>query len=193
MPRCRAGAGRWPPPGCFSAFYGVVIGITQSNPKTVLAYSSVSQMGLLAAVLGMGLASGNSEGCPDAALLRGAPHPRERRAVSRRGCGCADDARRPVAGAAAGSGTGAWPRRASADRRRAREAGSEDARRRRLRCPAHEPVLGGDHAADGCTSCIAWQCRQRDMRRRTTRRRRPCHGSPWHSPPSPSRGRSISP
>lgn len=44
--------------GMFSAFYGVVIGITQNNPKTVLAYSSVSQMGLLAAVLGMGWAAG---------------------------------------------------------------------------------------------------------------------------------------
>ena len=45
--------------GLFSAFYGVAIGITQSNPKTVLAYSSVSQMGLLAAVCGMGLAAGD--------------------------------------------------------------------------------------------------------------------------------------
>src|SRR5262249_34050582 len=45
--------------GFFSAFYGVTIGITQVNPKTVLAYSSVSQMGLLAAVLGMGLAAGD--------------------------------------------------------------------------------------------------------------------------------------
>jgi len=44
--------------GLFSTFYGVVIGITQANPKTVLAYSSVSQMGLLAAVLGMGLSAG---------------------------------------------------------------------------------------------------------------------------------------
>ena len=43
--------------GLFSAFYGVAIGITQSNPKTVLAYSSVSQMGMLAAVIGMGLAA----------------------------------------------------------------------------------------------------------------------------------------
>lgn len=50
--------------GMFSAFYGVVIGITQDNPKTVLAYSSVSQMGLLAAVLGMGWAAGD----PDAVL-----------------------------------------------------------------------------------------------------------------------------
>ena len=31
--------------GIFSAFYGVLVGITQQNPKTVLAYSSVSQWG----------------------------------------------------------------------------------------------------------------------------------------------------
>jgi formate hydrogenlyase subunit 3/multisubunit Na+/H+ antiporter MnhD subunit len=46
--------------GLFSAFYGVLVGITQENPKTVLAYSSVSQMGLLAAALGMGLAAGDT-------------------------------------------------------------------------------------------------------------------------------------
>ena len=47
--------------GLLSAFYGVVVGITQKNPKTVLAYSSISQMGLLAAALGMGLAFGDAE------------------------------------------------------------------------------------------------------------------------------------
>ena len=46
--------------GLLSAFYGVVVGITQKNPKTVLAYSSISQMGLLAVALGMGLASGDA-------------------------------------------------------------------------------------------------------------------------------------
>jgi multicomponent Na+:H+ antiporter subunit A len=46
--------------GLFSAFYGVLVGITQENPKTVLAYSSVSQMGLLAAALGIGLATGDA-------------------------------------------------------------------------------------------------------------------------------------
>jgi len=46
--------------GLFSAFYGVLVGITQENPKTVLAYSSVSQMGLLAAALGTGLAAGDT-------------------------------------------------------------------------------------------------------------------------------------
>jgi multicomponent Na+:H+ antiporter subunit A len=46
--------------GLFSAFYGVAIGISQANPRTVLAYSSVSQMGLLAAVVGMGLIAGDA-------------------------------------------------------------------------------------------------------------------------------------
>jgi formate hydrogenlyase subunit 3/multisubunit Na+/H+ antiporter MnhD subunit len=46
--------------GLLSAFYGVVVGITQKNPKVVLAYSSISQMGLLAATLGMGLAAGDA-------------------------------------------------------------------------------------------------------------------------------------
>ncbi len=46
--------------GMLSAFYGVAVGITQKDPKTVLAYSSISQMGLLAAALGMGLAAGDA-------------------------------------------------------------------------------------------------------------------------------------
>jgi multicomponent Na+:H+ antiporter subunit A len=46
--------------GLFTAFYGVAVGITQAHPKTVLAYSSISQMGLMAAVLGMGLAVGDA-------------------------------------------------------------------------------------------------------------------------------------
>lgn len=44
--------------GLFSAFYGAVLGLTQGNPRSVLAYSSVSQLGQMAAVLGAGLASG---------------------------------------------------------------------------------------------------------------------------------------
>ncbi len=47
--------------GLFSAFYGVAIGVTQANPKTKLAYSTISQLGLIGAVLGMGLATGNGE------------------------------------------------------------------------------------------------------------------------------------
>jgi formate hydrogenlyase subunit 3/multisubunit Na+/H+ antiporter MnhD subunit len=46
--------------GMFTALYGVAIGITQSHPKAVLAYSSVSQMGLIVAVLGMGLSDGDA-------------------------------------------------------------------------------------------------------------------------------------
>ncbi|HSQ10581.1 MAG TPA: proton-conducting transporter membrane subunit [Burkholderiaceae bacterium] len=41
--------------GMFTALYAVAIGITQSHPKVVLAYSSVSQMGFTAAVIGMGI------------------------------------------------------------------------------------------------------------------------------------------
>lgn len=44
--------------GLFSAFYGAVLGMTQSNPRSVLAYSSISQLGQMAAVLGVGLAAG---------------------------------------------------------------------------------------------------------------------------------------
>jgi formate hydrogenlyase subunit 3/multisubunit Na+/H+ antiporter MnhD subunit len=40
--------------GLIAAFYGVAIGLTQDNPKTVLAYSSISQMGLMTAAVGIG-------------------------------------------------------------------------------------------------------------------------------------------
>jgi formate hydrogenlyase subunit 3/multisubunit Na+/H+ antiporter MnhD subunit len=43
--------------GFITAFYGVAIGVTQRDPKTMLAYSSISQMGGIAAALGMALAS----------------------------------------------------------------------------------------------------------------------------------------
>ncbi|MEA3639709.1 MAG: proton-conducting transporter membrane subunit [Lamprobacter sp.] len=46
--------------GWISAFYGVAIGITQRNAKTVLAYSSISQMGLIAAATGLALRAGES-------------------------------------------------------------------------------------------------------------------------------------
>jgi formate hydrogenlyase subunit 3/multisubunit Na+/H+ antiporter MnhD subunit len=50
--------------GLFAAFYGVAIGITQTNPKVVLAYSSVSQMGFIIAVIGGGLSAGNTDTAP---------------------------------------------------------------------------------------------------------------------------------
>lgn len=46
--------------GLFAALYGVAIGITQVHPKVVLAYSSVSQMGFILALIGMGMAAGDS-------------------------------------------------------------------------------------------------------------------------------------
>jgi formate hydrogenlyase subunit 3/multisubunit Na+/H+ antiporter MnhD subunit len=46
--------------GLFSAFYGVVIGLFQTNPRSVLAYSSVSQLGQMSALLGAGLATGDA-------------------------------------------------------------------------------------------------------------------------------------
>jgi formate hydrogenlyase subunit 3/multisubunit Na+/H+ antiporter MnhD subunit len=42
--------------GLAAAFYGVAIGVTQDNAKTVLAYSSISQMGFMTVALGVGLA-----------------------------------------------------------------------------------------------------------------------------------------
>jgi formate hydrogenlyase subunit 3/multisubunit Na+/H+ antiporter MnhD subunit len=59
--------------GLVSVFYGVAVGITQANPKTVLAYSSVSQMGFVATVLGMMLAAGNG-GATMAAAFYAAHH-----------------------------------------------------------------------------------------------------------------------
>jgi formate hydrogenlyase subunit 3/multisubunit Na+/H+ antiporter MnhD subunit len=42
--------------GLLAAYYAVAVGLTQRNPKTVLAYSSISQMGLM--TVGVGLAIG---------------------------------------------------------------------------------------------------------------------------------------
>jgi len=43
--------------GLAAAFYGVVVGLTQRNPKTVLAYSSISQMGIITIAVGLGLSA----------------------------------------------------------------------------------------------------------------------------------------
>ncbi len=47
--------------GFLSAFYGVAFGLTQRNPKVILAYSSISQMGVIAAALGMALVNGHTD------------------------------------------------------------------------------------------------------------------------------------
>lgn len=41
--------------GLAAAFYGVVVGLTQREPKTLLAYSSISQMGIMTMAVGLGL------------------------------------------------------------------------------------------------------------------------------------------
>jgi formate hydrogenlyase subunit 3/multisubunit Na+/H+ antiporter MnhD subunit len=46
--------------GMGSAFYAALVGLFQSRPKTVLAYSSISQMGLVTALLGIALAAPGS-------------------------------------------------------------------------------------------------------------------------------------
>jgi formate hydrogenlyase subunit 3/multisubunit Na+/H+ antiporter MnhD subunit len=42
--------------GLFTAYYGVLAGLGQREPKAVLAYSSVSQMGVMTVGIGLGLA-----------------------------------------------------------------------------------------------------------------------------------------
>ncbi|NJD32578.1 MAG: NADH/ubiquinone/plastoquinone (complex I) [Gammaproteobacteria bacterium] len=59
--------------GFVTAFYGVAVGLTQRHPKAVLAYSSVSQMGVVVAVLGLGLAAGDG-GAGIAAAFYAAHH-----------------------------------------------------------------------------------------------------------------------
>ncbi len=41
--------------GALAAFFGVVIGLGQKRPRVVLAYSSISQMGLISIITGLGL------------------------------------------------------------------------------------------------------------------------------------------
>jgi formate hydrogenlyase subunit 3/multisubunit Na+/H+ antiporter MnhD subunit len=48
--------------GIVTAYYGVVVGVTQLRAKTILAYSTVSQMGLLAVLLGVSLGDGDPAG-----------------------------------------------------------------------------------------------------------------------------------
>lgn len=54
--RWEAGWGHWlVVVGFVTAFYTAMVGLSQSNPKTVLAYSSASQMGVVAALIGVGV------------------------------------------------------------------------------------------------------------------------------------------
>ena len=118
--------------GFISAFYGVAIGVTQRDPKTMLAYSSISQMGVIAAALGMGLA-GADQGAATNVAFYAANHVLVKAgSVPERGRG--RRARRPRSNADAHRGGVARPQpcRIAADRRRAGQArGQGPVRRRR--------------------------------------------------------------
>ena len=60
--------------GVAAAFYGVVVGLTQQKPGTILAYSSISQMGWISAALGVGLLSPNAWPVALTAILVYAAH-----------------------------------------------------------------------------------------------------------------------
>lgn len=60
--------------GFAAAFYGVAIGVTQKDPKTILAYSSISQMGVMTAALGVGLSNPEAAAGAVTAILFYAMH-----------------------------------------------------------------------------------------------------------------------
>lgn len=60
--------------GLLTAFYGALIGVTQRNVKTVLAYSSISQIGLITIAVGAWLVSGRSDQTALTAVLLYAMH-----------------------------------------------------------------------------------------------------------------------
>lgn len=59
--------------GILTAYGGVALGVAQRRPKTILAYSTVSQMGLVAAIIGAGLAAGDPS-APGLAAYYGLHH-----------------------------------------------------------------------------------------------------------------------
>jgi hydrogenase-4 component B len=60
--------------GLTGAFAAVLVGLTQTDPKAVLAYSTVSQMGLVIACIGAGLAALDPRPAVDAAALMSLHH-----------------------------------------------------------------------------------------------------------------------
>ena len=60
--------------GIVAAFYGVAMGLGQSHPKTILAYSSISQMGLITVAFGIGLFAGDGTSAAVGAVLLYAFH-----------------------------------------------------------------------------------------------------------------------
>ena len=60
--------------GLAAGFYGVLVGLTQKNPKTILAYSSISQMGFMTVGLGAALAAPQARPLAIAAIVLYAAH-----------------------------------------------------------------------------------------------------------------------
>lgn len=60
--------------GIAAAFLGVAVGLTQRESKTILAYSSVSQMGFMTAALGVGLSNPSAAPAAVTAILFYAMH-----------------------------------------------------------------------------------------------------------------------
>jgi formate hydrogenlyase subunit 3/multisubunit Na+/H+ antiporter MnhD subunit len=86
--------------GLLAGFAAVLIGVTQNNPKTVLAYSSVSQMGLVTVALGFGMSSTTAWAAAEAALLIYVLHHGLAKGALFLGVGIADDPPRSAAGRA---------------------------------------------------------------------------------------------
>lgn len=60
--------------GLLAVFYGVAIGLTQADAKTVLAYSSISQMGFMTVLVGAALLAPRAAGASLTAVLVFAVH-----------------------------------------------------------------------------------------------------------------------
>jgi formate hydrogenlyase subunit 3/multisubunit Na+/H+ antiporter MnhD subunit len=93
--------------GALATLYGVAVGLAQDDPKTVLAYSSVSQMGFMA--LGMGLVTRGGAGGAAAilAVVVYALHHAVAKGALFLSVGVADRVPLSVAGSAAAGTTGA--------------------------------------------------------------------------------------
>ena len=60
--------------GLGTTYFGIAVGLTQRNPKTILAYSTLSQMGLVVAVIAVGLDGSATHGAHAAATLYATQH-----------------------------------------------------------------------------------------------------------------------
>ena len=133
--------------GFISAFYGVAIGVTQRDPKTMLAYSSISQMGVIAAALGMALASADQGAATNVAFYA-ANHVLVKAALFLTvGAVAALDGRARTLALHRGGVARLQPCRIAADRRRAGQARGQGPVRRRRRGRRGAAVRGRHHRA----------------------------------------------